>query len=151
MKTSRQTDSCRYNGTPRNLRNCNEGGCRRCNSGVPSGQALDECLCLHAEENALLEAGRERMGIGAVLYCNTCVFGTLRFHSSLNWYRCPCLGCAIKIVQTGVKEVVYNLSYKVFVCLFSLMLVQLTLPRDDRTAAIFNEAGVTFRQHSPPQ
>ena len=33
----------------------------------------DECLCLHAEENALLEAGRERVGKGAVLYCNTLV------------------------------------------------------------------------------
>lgn len=26
---------------------------------------------------------------------------------------CPCLKCTIKIIQTGVKEVVYNLSYKV--------------------------------------
>ncbi|KAF8510002.1 cytidine deaminase-like protein [Hysterangium stoloniferum] len=108
-----------YNGTPRNVQNCNEGGCKRCNSGGRSGDGLDECLCLHAEENALLEAGRERIGIGAILYCNTC----------------PCLGCAIKIVQTGVKEVVYNLSYKV----------------DDCTEALFNEAGVIIRQHSPPQ
>ena len=28
---------------------------------------------------------------------------------------CPCLKCTIKIVQTGVKEVVYNLSYKMSV------------------------------------
>jgi len=107
-----------YNGTPRHVRNCNEGGCQRCNSGGPSGEGLDECLCLHAEENALLEAGRERVGLGSVLYCNTC----------------PCLGCAIKIVQTGVKEVVYHLSYKV----------------DDRTEALFKEAGVILRQHSLP-
>ena len=62
-----------YNGTPRGLPNCNEGGCPRCNSAVPSGSALDECLCLHAEENALLEAGRERVGEGSILYCNTYV------------------------------------------------------------------------------
>lgn len=62
----------RYNGTPRHLTNCNEGGCPRCNGGgnVASG---DECLCLHAEENALLEAGRERVGDDATLYCNTYV------------------------------------------------------------------------------
>ncbi|KAF8495088.1 cytidine deaminase-like protein [Gautieria morchelliformis] len=108
-----------YNGTPRNVRNCNEGGCPRCNSGGRSGESLESCLCLHAEENALLEAGRERVGAGSVLYCNTC----------------PCLGCAIKIVQTGVREVVYNLSYKV----------------DDQSAALFNQAGVILRQHSPPQ
>ena len=106
-----------YNGTPRGVTNCGEGGCARCNShgdgwalAAPSasssssssaagaaaaaaggggrapraapplnrvGEALDECLCLHAEENALLEAGRERVSgggtLGAVLYCNTCV------------------------------------------------------------------------------
>jgi deoxycytidylate deaminase len=32
---------------------------------------VDECLCLHAEENALLEAGRERIGEDSVIYCNT--------------------------------------------------------------------------------
>jgi deoxycytidylate deaminase len=46
--------------------NCNEGGCPRCNS----SDEREICLCLHAEENALLEAGRERVG-GATLYCNT--------------------------------------------------------------------------------
>ncbi|CDH51327.1 deoxycytidylate deaminase [Lichtheimia corymbifera JMRC:FSU:9682] len=93
-----------YNGTPRGLRNCNEGGCGRCNGNAPCGMGLDRCLCMHAEENALLEAGRSRVdfGHGVVLYCNTC----------------PCLGkyekgggCAIKIVQIGVKEVVYSRSY----------------------------------------
>jgi dCMP deaminase len=49
-----------YNGTPRGLTNCAEGGCSRCNGGAAGGTALDECLCLHAEENALLECGRER-------------------------------------------------------------------------------------------
>jgi dCMP deaminase len=59
----------RYNGTPRGLTNCNEGGCSRCNGTAASNEA---CLCLHAEENALLEAGRDRIE-GATLYCNTCV------------------------------------------------------------------------------
>ncbi|KAG9013129.1 Deoxycytidine monophosphate (dCMP) deaminase [Tulasnella sp. JGI-2019a] len=107
-----------YNGTPRGLKNCNEGGCPRCNGEARSGQALDECLCLHAEENALLEAGRERVGDGAVLYCNTC----------------PCLRCAVKIIQTGVKEVVYNFAYSM----------------DEATARVLKEAGVRLRQHSPP-
>lgn len=80
-----------YNGTPRGVKNCGEGGCARCNSGGDGlggqvdgdvsavvramGEGLNECLCLHAEENALLEAGRERVSgggtEGAVLYCNT--------------------------------------------------------------------------------
>lgn len=60
-----------YNGAPRGLKNCNEGGCGRCNSGSAGGTGLATCLCIHAEENALLEAGRERVGTGATLYCDT--------------------------------------------------------------------------------
>lgn len=84
-----------YNGTPRGIANCNEGGCPRCNNSNPSGTALATCLCLHAEENALLESGRDRLGISSTLYCNTC----------------PCLTCSIKIVQAGVTSVVYSRSY----------------------------------------
>lgn len=62
-----------YNGTPRGVTNCNEGGCPRCNTTQGRGMGLSTCLCLHAEENALLEAGRERIGDAAVLYCNTYV------------------------------------------------------------------------------
>lgn len=43
----------------------------RCNSGQKAGIDLATCLCLHAEENALLEAGRERIREGSILYCNT--------------------------------------------------------------------------------
>ena len=78
-----------YNGTPRHLKNCNEGGCEcnpndekeeiivlraagaRCNAGHAAGVSLSTCLCIHAEENALLEAGRERIRGGSILYCNT--------------------------------------------------------------------------------
>ncbi|PFH60157.1 hypothetical protein XA68_11371 [Ophiocordyceps unilateralis] len=84
-----------YNGTPRGLRNCASGGCPRCNDGHGAGVALSTCLCIHAEENALLEAGRERIRAGAVLYCDTC----------------PCLTCSIKICQVGIAEVVYAQGY----------------------------------------
>lgn len=105
-----------YNGTPSGLTNCNEGGCARCNGGSSTtkiststvgetsssvvvsglGKSLDTCLCLHAEENALLEAGRARMPSGTTtLYCNTC----------------PCLTCSVKIVQCGISEVVYLREY----------------------------------------
>ncbi|OJA19564.1 deoxycytidine monophosphate deaminase [Rhizopogon vesiculosus] len=105
-----------YNGTPRGVKNCNEGGCGHCNqTSLTDGT---ECLCLHAEENALLEAGRDRVGANATMYCNTC----------------PCLKCTIKIIQSGVKRVVYNLSYKV----------------DEASAQLFQEAGVDIFRHVPP-
>jgi dCMP deaminase len=86
-----------YNGTPRGMTNCNEGGCPRCNNSPKGGADLATCLCLHAEENALLEAGRDRIGGSAILYCNTC----------------PCLTCSVKITQVGISEVVYNQGYLV--------------------------------------
>ena len=43
----------------------------RCNTGNESGVGLSTCLCIHAEENALLEAGRERIREGSILYCDT--------------------------------------------------------------------------------
>ncbi|KAI0913866.1 cytidine deaminase-like protein [Ustulina deusta] len=96
VDSKRRVISTGYNGTPRNLTNCMEGGCPRCNSGdVASGVSLATCLCLHAEENALLEAGRERIRDGSMLYCNTC----------------PCLTCSIKIVQVGISEVIYSQGY----------------------------------------
>lgn len=92
---TRRVISTGYNGTPRGLRNCGDGGCPRCNDGSSSGAALATCLCIHAEDNALLEAGRERIREGSVLYCNTC----------------PCLTCSIKICQVGISEVVYSQGY----------------------------------------
>ncbi|EGF97265.1 uncharacterized protein MELLADRAFT_54347 [Melampsora larici-populina 98AG31] len=116
-KRDKRVLSTGYNGTPRGMTNCNEGGCARFSK---CGTDLNECLCLHAEENALLEAGRDRMGAGegSTLYCNTC----------------PCLRCSVKIVQCGVREVVYSFSYSM----------------DIGTAAVFAEAGVQLRQISLP-
>lgn len=91
----RRVISTGYNGTPRGLRNCADGGCPRCNDGSGSGVGLATCLCIHAEENALLEAGRERIREEAVLYCDTC----------------PCLTCSIKVCQVGITEVVYANAY----------------------------------------
>ncbi|WPK27282.1 hypothetical protein PUMCH_004663 [Australozyma saopauloensis] len=109
-----------YNGTPRHLTNCNEGGCTRCNQGQGSGASLSTCLCLHAEENALLEAGRDRIdGDSSILYCNTC----------------PCLTCSIKIVQSGIKQVVYAQSYSM----------------DEHAHRVMNEARIVLRQYVPPK
>lgn len=115
---SKRVISTGYNGTPRHLPNCSDGGCPRCNSltAAAGGAGLSTCLCIHAEENALLEAGRERVGAnGSVLYCTTC----------------PCLTCSIKIVQVGVEEVVFGRSYYM----------------DAQAAELFRKAGVRFRQY----
>jgi dCMP deaminase len=49
--------------------------------------------------------------------------------------RCPCLTCSVKIVQVGVKEVVYNVSYSM----------------DTQAEDVMRAGGVKVRQFSPPQ
>lgn len=47
-----------YNGTPRNTKNCIDGGCERCYKRTleTAGQNLSECACSHGEENAIVQA-----------------------------------------------------------------------------------------------
>jgi dCMP deaminase len=84
-----------YNGTPKNTLNCYEGGCERCNDKlIQSGEKLDLCKCLHAEENALL-------------FCD--FFKTE--NSVMYITHFPCLTCSKKIIQAGVKQIYYLNPY----------------------------------------
>eukprot|EP01069_Polyplicarium_translucidae_P003605 Polyplicarium_translucidae@DN2361_c0_g1_i5.p1 len=85
-----------YNGTPSNTLNCNDGGCERCNNPqkFEQGRALESCACIHAEMNALLEAGRERC-VGSTLYVT----------------MLPCLGCAKSVINAGISDIWYASEY----------------------------------------
>ena len=87
-----------YNGTPRGVRNCSDGGCPRCNSDTPSGHGLHECLCSHAEENSIVQAAYHGIAVkGATLYTTFS----------------PCLQCAKMIINAGIVEVVYHQRYSI--------------------------------------
>jgi len=84
-----------YNGTAKGTKNCYDGGCIRCNEkNIISGMNLDNCLCIHAEENAMLFISLQKMK-GSTLYVNVM----------------PCLNCAKKIVQCEIKKIVYCEKY----------------------------------------
>lgn len=92
----RRIISTGYNGTPRAIRNCNEGGCPRCNSLADSGSMLEECFCSHGEENAIVQSAYHGVGIaGATLYSTFA----------------PCLLCTKMIINSGIAEVVYMHEY----------------------------------------
>jgi dCMP deaminase len=83
-----------YNGTPQHMRNCDEGGCERCanRDAYPTTKGYDVCICVHAEQNALLSAARFGIPVeGAILYT------TLR----------PCFNCAKELLQARIHGVFY--------------------------------------------
>jgi len=71
-----------YNGLPRGISDTSE----RLNN-----RELKLALVLHSEENAMLWARKEDL-IGATLYCT----------------HVPCSRCASKIIQVGIKKVIYK-------------------------------------------
>jgi dCMP deaminase len=85
-----------YNGTPRGFPRCSEDerGCHRCAEpeSYPRGTGYDVCICVHAEQNALLQAAR----LGYTSDGAIC-FTTLR----------PCFGCLKELHQAGIAEVRY--------------------------------------------
>lgn len=87
-----------YNGTPRGLPNCDEGGCPVCNSFKKSGEKHGECICSHAEENAIIQGAYHGVSLKG-----TTIYTTLS----------PCIFCAKLIVNSGIKEVVCNHKYTV--------------------------------------
>jgi len=92
----RRIISTGYNGTPRGVTNCSQGGCPRCNSLAASGTRLDECVCSHGEENAIVQAAYHGIAIkDATLY------------TTLS----PCLQCTKMIINAGIREVVFNAHY----------------------------------------
>ncbi|MBI2336778.1 MAG: AAA family ATPase [Deltaproteobacteria bacterium] len=85
-----------YNGTPRGITNCNEGGCPRCHSFSGSGKNLDECVCSHAEENAITQSAYHGVAIK-----DASIYTTFS----------PCLTCTKMIINSGIIEVIYNANY----------------------------------------
>jgi dCMP deaminase len=101
-----------YNGTPSGFPNCTENGCVRCRDSKlaregrvdqmsdpdhRSGRALDRCICVHAEQNALITAARFGIRVDAAV-----LYTTLS----------PCFGCLKEAVQAGISRVVYRSWYE---------------------------------------
>jgi dCMP deaminase len=96
ITVDRRIISTGYNGTPRGTRNCNEGGCPRCNAFGPGGADLGECVCSHAEENAITQSAYHGVSVrGGTVYTTFS----------------PCLMCTKMIINAGLQEVVYSAEY----------------------------------------
>ncbi len=80
-----------YNGAARKTEDCLKLGCLRDQLKIPSGERHEICRAIHAEQNAIIQAGVHGVNIeGATLFCT---------HS-------PCIICAKMIVNAGIKEII---------------------------------------------
>ena len=81
-----------YNGAPRGRVNCNDlGKCIREELDIPRGERYELCRSVHAEQNAIIQAGQDRC-MGASMY----IYG----HDFI------CILCKRFIVQAGIKNCV---------------------------------------------
>ena len=73
-----------------------ELGCLRNALNIPSGTRHEICRAIHAEQNAIIQAGTHGINInGGTLYCT---------HS-------PCILCAKMIANAKIKRVVMSIEY----------------------------------------
>lgn len=85
-----------YNGAPKRLAHCTEIGCLREARGIPSGERVEICRGIHAEQNALVQAARFGISLeGGTLYCTTQ----------------PCVTCAKLLINAGITTIYYEKGY----------------------------------------
>jgi dCMP deaminase len=85
-----------YNGAPSGLGHCEEVGCLRETTSVPSGERHELCRGLHAEQNAIIQAAYHGFSIrGATLYCT----------------NKPCVICSKMLINAGIRKILYEDGY----------------------------------------
>jgi dCMP deaminase len=94
-----------YNGAPRGcLDSLSADWCYREEKKIPSGERYEMCRSVHAEQNAILHAGRDKT-LGATLYLS----GTHTKTGRLSGYE-PCLMCTKMIINAGIERIVVHKS-----------------------------------------
>lgn len=85
-----------YNGAAKGMTDCLETGCLKDKLKLSSGTGHDVCIAIHAEQNAIIQAGVHGINIdGSTIYCT----------------HTPCSICARMIINAGLKEVVSYQDY----------------------------------------
>ncbi len=82
-----------YNGAPCHMEHCTAETCVRIRNKIPSGQQLEMCRAIHAEQNLVLRLGPKLKG--ATVYCTTC----------------PCVTCAKLLIGAGVAAICWENDY----------------------------------------
>lgn len=78
-----------YNGGPSGFQHCDEGGCPRALNNSKNGSIYDDCIAIHAEQNAIIH----------------CDYSSKPHKLYINGP--PCFTCAKLICNTTIKKVYY--------------------------------------------
>jgi dCMP deaminase len=90
-----------YSGAPRGLPNCCDlEVCERDRRGIPSGERYELCRSVHAEMNAIINAGRDKT-LGATLYLSGFDVKTGELIDAE-----PCFLCKRIILNAGIYKVI---------------------------------------------
>ncbi len=90
-----------YVGAPRGRKNCTDlGYCIRQQLKIPRGERYELCRSVHAEQNAIISAERNKM-IGATMYLTGREVSTGEYIKN----SCSCSLCKRFIINAGIKNV----------------------------------------------
>jgi len=90
-----------YNGAPRGRENCSDlGYCMREKLNVPRGERYELCRSVHAEQNAIISAGRKEM-MGASLF----IVGKDAKTGEYVQNSMPCAMCKRVIINSGIEKI----------------------------------------------
>ena len=91
-----------YVGAPRGRQNCTDmGTCVREQLQIPRGERYELCRSVHAEQNAIISAGRDKM-IGATMYLAGYDAKTGDYIPKSN----SCSLCKKMIINAGIEKVI---------------------------------------------
>lgn len=88
-----------YNGAPAGMPHCTDLGCLIYQSKNPNGEMEENCFrTIHAEINAIAQAAKNGSSIkDAAIYVT----------------HTPCIHCLKVLVNTGIKNIFYEIPYKI--------------------------------------
>jgi deoxycytidylate deaminase/dephospho-CoA kinase len=85
-----------YNGAVKGQEDCLTLGCKKDELNLETGFGAEQCRAVHAEQNAIAQAGLYGANIkGGTIYCT----------------HIPCRMCAKQIINSGLKELIYYFDY----------------------------------------
>lgn len=107
-----------YNGAPKGIESCLQTRkCIRQEFNVPSGERIELCKAVHAEQNAIVQAAVNGISTkGSILYCT----------------YIPCITCTKLLINSEISQIYYDEDYRDIEGLSLLRQAKIAINRIDK-------------------